>query len=243
MSLGSHGFESEVLKRQPLMWKDDHVGEHRFPSRVEALLLLIVVLVASGVTAIALAVRCPTSEGTPTPPTPPRFDVGGFETDISFYQSPALSTATRTLKAYLDARVQGSGADYYVGKCVRIGGWARHESLYSVSPANSPCPGVQRVGGGRITSYGVGGFARTGDNPMRWSDRADHPHSGDHIRGAPGRYSYSVFLDHDRGSRSVVDVVGPGVNRYGKRLPAVILGEFEVGPLFWHCFVPTGQNP
>ena len=199
---------------------------------------MLLVAVASAGTAISIASRCPSPEGTRVPPKAPRFHGGSFEEDVRFDQSPALATATRTLQAYLDARVQGSGADYYVGKCVRIGGWTGKWSLYSVKPGAPLCPGGKQLPGARINDYRVAAFARTGDDPMRWSDKTMHEHIGDHVHAAPGRYSYAVGIrNYIVGpGRPLVVVVGPGVNRYEKRLPAVVLGEFEEGPVeTMHC--------
>ena len=175
----------------------------------------------------------------PAVPTPSSKHFGGFANNRGWFGvDAALDMDNLALQAFLDARVQGSCAEAWIGKGVKIGrglskgnegtyyGW----SLYTFhdSPLCIP-PGGSVGGTERFGKYSIQSRQPTDTTGAVGS----HIGIGNTLTAAPGRYSYAIGIgtgdtNVTMGSmREFIDVVGPGVNRNGKRMPAVILGEFE----------------
>jgi hypothetical protein len=229
-------------------------------ARNVGVLILAVAVVDAG---IVVAVRRPSSEAN-CPPTPVASakHFGGFANNRGWFGvDPALDADNHALQAFLDARVHGTCAAAWIGRGVKIGGgtikgwygtyygwdlyWF-HESPWCVPLHFNPS---QILGSKeRYSGYSIGSRLLTdpkndGELPTAYGGAGGHFGIGNKIAAAPGRNTYAFSMDApDPGSalvggsqRYFIDVVGPGVNRFGKRLPAVILGEFEQGITISGC--------
>jgi len=201
--------------------------------RVRAALIATAVLIA--IAGIIIARACPPATGGSAEPVASVQHYGSFANNRGWFGvNPALSADNHALQAFLDARVKGSGAEVWIGRCVRIGGGragpgvAGSWGVYTFHPwtVADRCQGIGQEPEGRYASYSITLRALTGDA----SDRLllGYEVIGNHISASSGRYSYLIFVSNGEGFQQLVDVVGPGVGRNGRHLPAVILGEFQV---------------
>ncbi|TMK51096.1 MAG: hypothetical protein E6G59_09175 [Actinobacteria bacterium] len=212
--------------------------------------LMASIALAVVVAGIIVAVARGTGTHCPSTPVVATTHAGTFLNNRGWFGvDPALDTDNRALQAFLDARAHGSCAESWIGKGAKIGrgfykgpegtyyGWGLY--TFHQSP---PCllPG-EKLSSGRFTTYSID--RRLPTNPS--SDGQDG--IGNKLAASPGRYTYAIGIgdenpieSHGPGARQLIDVVGPGVNRYGKRLPAVILGEFEQ-EIFSSC--PPNATP
>jgi hypothetical protein len=212
------------------------------------IVVIVVTALSIGVPALIIAWRSQSAgfiRPSPLPPpVPSTHHWGSFAGGDNGQPQIPVDDASRTLQAFFDARVEGSGAEAWLGAGVRVGAatGAFGVGLYTLRevhpplhvcgfPGENPCP-TSPVMTRRFLRYLVSSRKPASAHPSVPIEFVAPTIVESCFPGypaGPGRYTYRVlvsgYFPEDQPNITLYDVVGPGVNGYGQHLPAVVLAE------------------